>query len=320
VTASVRIEATLTLRDLERPLELGESSALGSRVEVLHPRPYLIGGGDYVVLVHGYNTSHEEARESYARFRWWLGYFNVRARILELHWPGDRKWGRLSAFCYPMRIGTAIASGARLADWISSCHAEARFTLVAHSLGCRLVMEAVERLRAINSTNRLVGVCLMAAAVPVRAVTMRSLGPRSGELRTRWQVLFSRSDNVLKDFFRTGQAAGRDYIGSKAVGLTGEPAEIWNSAGTTLEMEQDSIASTQRGYYDHGHYWQGGPVTRDNEVRRDWRQALYAIEAPEENRGYSALAFAGLLRTPTTRIQPILPLPPARKHLVRRLP
>jgi hypothetical protein len=133
-----QVDAALTLRDVSSGK--GESTSIGGRVVVLHPPKFQCGPGDFVVLVHGYNVTQENARESYARFRWWLERFQTNTHVLELHWPGDRKGGNLSGACYPWKIATARQSGVLLAEWLCKQHVGARFTLVGHSLGCRLVL------------------------------------------------------------------------------------------------------------------------------------------------------------------------------------
>lgn len=301
-----KVEAVLTLRDIGRE----DSTAVGSSVIVLSPPKFELGSGDFVIFIHGFNVSQAQAREAYARFRWWLDQFQARAHVLELHWPGDRKWGLLSALCYPGKIDIAQQCGELLAKWIAS-KPQARFMIVAHSLGCRVAVEAVRELRATGHLARVLSLCLMAAAVPVRHVADRVLGPLLGESAPRWRILYSRGDQVLRWTFLPGQTLGGDALFGLPVGLHGEPVQHWTAAGDTWELHQES--GDYVAFYDHGYYWQGGPWALKAESRPFWERWLNPIEAPRSKSfGASAELFAGSLNAPLARRMPIRHLPPPR--------
>ena len=61
-----RAEAVLTLRKRECGLK---SLRISDSVESQWPETFRVSGLDYVLFVHGYNNSHEDARQSYAQFR-----------------------------------------------------------------------------------------------------------------------------------------------------------------------------------------------------------------------------------------------------------
>ena len=243
-------EAVLTLRD--RRSDSSESTALGDTVEVVRPPGFKLAAGHFVIFVHGYNVRRGAATSSYSEFRDHLEYCGARAKVLELHWPGDRNWGVISGACYPLKILTAKAAGAKLAEWIEGCPADARFTLIAHSLGCRLVLEAIDALRRSSGMTRITSVCLMAAAVPAKYIRSDRLGPRPGE-DTHWHILYSRGDHVLRWLFPIGEL---DTPFRYAVGLYGEPLENWRSASAGgSELYHGYHGESESDFYDHGDYW-----------------------------------------------------------------
>jgi pimeloyl-ACP methyl ester carboxylesterase len=306
LNTGAKVDAVLTLRDVSRE----DSTAVGNGVVVLSPPWFKLGSGDFVIFIHGFNVSQAAAREAYARFRWWLDQFQARAHILELHWPGDRKWGPVSALCYPGKIEIAEKCGGLLADWMAK-QQDARFTIVAHSLGCRVAVEAVAKLRRSGHLARVLSLCLMAAAVPVRYVSNRLFGPLPGEKDPRWRILYSRGDQVLRWTFAPGQTLGWDAVFGLPVGLHGEPSAHWTATGDTWELHQESGDYVT--FYDHGYYWQGGPWALKAESRPHWERWLNPIEAPRRKSfGASAELIAGSLNAPLARRIPLRQLPPPR--------
>ena len=149
-----------------------------------------------VLFVHGYNNAHAEARYKYAIFRDLIHGLGVTTPVIEIHWPGNKAWGFLSFACYPLEIKAAIESGQRLAAWIETLSATARLVVVTHSMGGKVVLEALNSLPNTGGASRIIGVCMMAAAVRVAKIADGTLGPQVNE-RLNWRVLFSESDKVL---------------------------------------------------------------------------------------------------------------------------
>jgi pimeloyl-ACP methyl ester carboxylesterase len=192
-----------------------------------------------LLLIHGYNVSQCSACHAYTGFIenftswpasiWWPVY--------RCFWPGDGETGTfLDYAAYPWKIGTARECADRLHDLLKKVRGPAgravEVSIVGHSLGCRVVMELLERLRTAatgaRGEVRLGLVCLMAAAVPVELVRVdRPLNPRSQRLRDLL-VLFSPNDEALGFKFVAGQLAARllkieTASFREAVGLRGEP-------------------------------------------------------------------------------------------------
>jgi hypothetical protein len=316
-----RTEAVLTLRKGNAGHRL-ESTSTGKQVEAVYPPGFRPGSGHYVIFVHGYNNSYGEARVAFATARWWMNHLQAPARILELHWPGDWKLGILSLASYSFKVGVAKTCGELLANWIAQAPPGVEFSMVGHSLGCRLILETVKGLRKANQQRRIKSVCLMAAAVPVRSVLKESLGAVAGD-NVKWRILYSRGDMVLGGPFPLGQLGAafllKDHLGNEAVGLNGEPAGMWNFNGDRWEMCDARTATAVPDYYGHGWYWPGG---------RTGHQAFFRLSsdpAPHDgidgkklgNRGESSELMAHLFGgTRARRLR--LRLPPAVRPLQER--
>ncbi|MEM7238892.1 MAG: alpha/beta hydrolase [Pseudomonadota bacterium] len=214
----------------------------------VRPRPVISLTGlerqrKIVLLIHGFNTTKIEAREGYEAFDDLLKRVAPRlARCLcPVYWPGD---SHLKAGGYPWLVNRAAECGDQLANWLASQKGE--IIIVAHSLGCRLTLEALSALASLGGGPK-IRVFLMAAAVPVELI--RQVGHlRDGlERAESVDVLHSEADGVLAVWFRLGQslAPGEGQMLPEAVGLRGRPGkDVWTRAA---EMPG----------YSHGEYWIG---------------------------------------------------------------
>ena len=123
-----------------------------------------------------------------------------------------------------MRVGVAREAGDRLArHFLATEHTKGReVRIVAHSLGCRVALEALRIVRGMGAGyagGRIEAVFLLAAAVPVRRCEPTDTWyPRPWQ-RCAEYVLYSRDDRVLRGAFRPGEyvadgewgpAVGRD--------------------------------------------------------------------------------------------------------------
>ena len=213
-----------------------------------------------LLLVHGFNNTAEQADSAYdAMIR------NITADLLRmrdgpeavvcLQWPGDAAVGPYQfadAIGYPVDIERAKVSAQRVADYLRQlCLAHGpnfRISMVAHSLGCRLVLEAL-KISAPGGLQVQVA-ALMAPAVPVRLVDA-SLGTSAYLAGTDWLArsmlkYHSWFDYVLGVAFPAGQALAfamgietEPY--GEAVGFFGSPVSFANDGGNT--------------YNTHGEYW-----------------------------------------------------------------
>lgn len=196
-----------------------------------------------VLLIHGFNTTRLEAEDGYDAFRTLLRRSapRVAERLCPVYWPGD---SHLKAGGYPWLVDRAALCGAKLADWLE--HQEHEVVIVAHSLGCRLALEALGQL-AERQRGPEIRLFLMAAAVPVGLMAQENHLRRALDRANSVDVLHSGSDGVLAFWFRLGQsfAPGESDVLPEAVGLRGQPGEsIWTR-------------SAEMPGYQHGEYWIG---------------------------------------------------------------
>ena len=166
-----------------------------------------------VLLVHGYNNTHQAANESYASFCAQLAALGVRrvsllGEICAVHWPGNRRLGALSFASYPTEIKPATRSAEVLAAFLNGLRgpqgSPLDVVLICHSLGNRVGLELLRaRIAAGDPMVAIVGLCLMAAAVPVGHVDDGRLAAAARSTRTR--ALFSRGDKVCGSRFLSGR-------------------------------------------------------------------------------------------------------------------
>lgn len=204
-----------------------------------------------LLLVHGFANSEERAHSSYEKFQAALtaatGYpSGTWGMVWEFHWPGDYPERRLMSFVtYPERIPVAAQSGDFLARFLhESPYLGKRQDLyiVAHSLGCRVALEAmlaIERMGSHYDGPIVREVTLLAAAVSVFDCVLRS-GPFQPVAGGGEHVFYSRRDKALRSYvFGLGQRTLGER--GKAVGRDGLPVPRW-----------DTYTPTGIG---HGDYW-----------------------------------------------------------------
>ena len=194
-------------------------------------------------LVHGYNVSPPEAKEAFDTLVEVMRRVSVVPSLLAMsswrvNWRGySHSWrdtltrGRLSFLGYSNQISVAKRSARALADHIAKMHGPegtpVEIFFVAHSLGCRLVLEALNLLGQSGPPVRLL--FLMAAAVPGHMVYPRGSLRDAARLATSSYVLFSRQDPILEGGFRLGEFLGGERgFPPMAVGFSGEPEQgLW---------------------------------------------------------------------------------------------
>lgn len=154
----------------------------------------LVSGRNVLFGVHGFNVSRDEGIRSLGRLEPHLGLTSSDVFIGVL-WPGD-SW--LPVVNYPFEGGDAMDCGQRLAECCRRDLASAQsFSFFSHSLGARLVLEAV---KALDRPAR--SVCLTAAAINRDCLT--DAYARAAENADVIATLASRRDLVLKVAFQIG--------------------------------------------------------------------------------------------------------------------
>ena len=213
-----------------------------------------LDGPRLVILIHGYQNSETAAMRSYDRFRGvlrtalWIDSEEELGTFWEFHWPGDHPNKVISIATFAARIGDARQSGQLLAEFLGGRSPEQEVILIAHSLGCRVALDAERSIRRLGpryhgATIR--GLFLMAAAVPE---TLCDPGrqfdrPVPGSLD---YAFYSHRDTVLAKTFPLGSqmyGEGRDAVGSD-----GDPQSRWE--------RRDETGTGLR----HKDYWGSYPV------------------------------------------------------------
>jgi hypothetical protein len=208
----------------------------------------------HVLLVHGFNSARQEARTSYEYFR---GRLCEDLRTLEddliyVYWPADWAVHAVSPLSYREMVGLAVYLGPKLAKALKKFSGpgggSCELVIVAHSLGCRLVLEALIELRKDPAWHRFrITLILLAAAIPVPLVASRSDGGRALHDMVMTGVCFSASDRVLGWAFRLGETRPGLFM-PEAVGLHGAPPGMWSSLrgvnlGHTQYWQSRDVAS-----------------------------------------------------------------------------
>lgn len=256
-----------------------------------------------ILLVHGYNNDKEEAEGSYEALMqrlleqhasptgevWWFFWPSYVERLtgtvvdasdrVQSHEAGTESNSALSFPTYAWQVLKAREVGRELGRYLRDLHRRegvpTEVVFVAHSLGCRVVLEALHELLADSTLeaerDRVPCVCLMAAAVPTFMVEQEARLEGAAMLPQATYVLHSRSDLVLHWAFPGGQnLASRlielgfgppvndatpeegEGIYPEAVGRYGNPQPVW--------LRQAETGLGHSGYWTH-------PSTAPNVLR-----------------------------------------------------
>jgi hypothetical protein len=227
--------------------------------------PYAVGGPlppvrRLTILVHGYNNTKKSASEKWKETRGKLEQatsLRKMGQLAEYYWPCESKFQPASKFLYFRQVPRAVACGDALANLVLAralTEPPLIVQFIGHSLGCRLILQAVKKigdslevLRKNGASPKLTlkTALLMAAAVPeglCEASRLYAVRFASDET-----VLYSRSDSILRKWFTKGQFLARLFgepdpgVHHQAVGYTGQPAGRWD--------DKDSMD------IDHSCYW-----------------------------------------------------------------
>ena len=213
--------------------------------------------GSVLLLVHGYANSASAARQSWTSFLDGIARAKIGGWMPQnptgVQWPGDEPIVVVNQAAYPQKIGVSRESARRINAFLRGLGGAGTppivLSIVAHSLGCRLVAELLECLSLPPAHGIVVDrVALMAAAVPTDRVD-RGKPLRPGvEWAGGIQALHSEGDHVLKLAFPIGETAGGDGFFPTAVGRHGGPGATWRSTEQLAHAGQ---------LYGHSNYWPG---------------------------------------------------------------
>jgi esterase/lipase superfamily enzyme len=190
--------------------------------------------------VHGFNVSFEYGARSLARLepQIGLGPSDVFFGVL---WPGDY-W--IPAVNYPFEGEVSTDCGRRLADfcrrWLNRAQS---ISFVSHSLGARLVLEAVKNL---DGQARVV--CLTAAAISKDSLSTQYAGATAKASAV--SILASHHDWVLGVAYRVGDPIAEildpDHTPFQpALGYDGPPTPTYPPIASPWQIPNDA---------DYGHH------------------------------------------------------------------
>jgi hypothetical protein len=208
--------------------------------------------GRTILLVHGFNVSGAKAVRKLNAFRRYLAdaFPPLADETFTSHWPGRHA---LAGAAYPFVIKSAKLTAATFALALERWHAEPgkrELVIVAHSLGCRMVLEALKLVDPSVDLHKLT-VVLMAAAVPNEMLAPGKALAGALARPARLYMLHSRRDAVLAGVFRVGQTLAREGVLPTAAGLNGcrvsphvvnrdmSPhghADYWDDASTAVDL------------------------------------------------------------------------------------
>ncbi|HWX78816.1 MAG TPA: alpha/beta hydrolase [Steroidobacteraceae bacterium] len=150
-------------------------------------------------LVHGFNVNRSDGAAQLQNLAQLLPAVGDGAVVAVL-WPGDSMFGPL---CYPFETNKADDSAVELAKFINdNLPQRPSVSLVAHSLGSRLVMQTVQQLKIMGVTVN--QVCLMAAAIDNDSLASTTDYRPAAAYASRVAVLYSPCDDVLKYAYPAG--------------------------------------------------------------------------------------------------------------------
>ena len=245
----------------------------------------LAGYRRVVFIIHGFNVDEQKGRISLSRMAEHLDE-DDSATVFVL-WPGDSPIGPLS---YPFTEGhQANDTAAQLVRFIDSQVGEnTPLNFIAHSLGCRVVLESVNQLYKKAGGEQSIypvhEVCLLAAAVDDFCLSVPKKYKISVERVKRIVVLSSVEDEVLRFVYPAGdllqaflffwkESAGfaLGYRGPKTL-KTGRKAASEDEHKRQFHHVASNVVSIKiekRHGVDHGDYLPPGKIGKpENDQQR----------------------------------------------------
>lgn len=235
-------------------LEHIPSGVTGAQAEAL------LGGHEQVAfLTHGFNVSRDSGIQHLEAFASYLTKLEDMALVMVL-WPGD-SWAGANGYAF--EGSQADDSGAALYKFVERVlPISTTLNFAAHSLGTRVMLEAINRLAP--SPYRVDQVCLMAAAVNDFVFADRERYELAAKTCERMGILSSDKDTVLKYAYPAGNLLEAFLFWKReigfALGLDGSKnAAVATVANTRIPPARDA---------NHGDYlpdFKRGTSPSDNE-------------------------------------------------------
>jgi Alpha/beta hydrolase of unknown function (DUF900) len=159
-----------------------------------------IQGRDLLLGTHGFHVNRADGISNLSHWNEWL-QVGTNGFFVGVLWPGDARW--IPFIDYPVEGDEAIKSGQLLAEYLISNFAGANsLSFASHSLGARVVLEAI---RNLSSMFKLKTVTIMAGAIDDTCLSdeYKDAAARISTI----SVLASSCDDVLKWAFPAGNTA-----------------------------------------------------------------------------------------------------------------
>lgn len=254
-----------------------ENGATGQEAE-----DYLAIATRIVLMTHGFNVSLEKGKSSLQKLANFLN-LTADAAMVSVLWPGDHQLGVIS---YPAEGRDADDSATQLVrflDRVTSKYARPPVSLVAHSLGCRLVLETAKQLTAGGWV--IDQACLMAAAVNDYSLAADRDYLDACEAALRVGVLASRKDYVLRLAYPIGNAVEgflfSDQKLGKALGYHGPRAD--KKSGQSVPDTVHAVVIKNEHKVGHGDYlpfWDALPSREQRAAATFASQLLQGVTNP----------------------------------------
>jgi hypothetical protein len=229
-----------------------------------------VRGRELVVAVHGFNVNRPKGVRSYVTLERELGMPDDRRVFMGVLWPGDFI---IPVINYPAEASDAVKSGRYVAEFLDAwCGGAVAVSFVSHSLGGRVLLEAVSAMAA-----PVKALCITAGAVDNDCLhgQYAAVKAKAGRI----SVLSSRKDKVLKFAYPLGDFGSDVLWGDDdspwrgALGLKGpSPVEaepkVWHRP----------IPKAPPLNYDHGDYFPPSdaavPPTPPGPTPPGWRTSV----------------------------------------------
>lgn len=209
--------------------------------------PSVVAGKDILFVAHGFNVPYAYGACSLGRLEQYLNLADPGLFIGVL-WPGDA-W--IPVVDYPFEGDVATQCGRKLADFCNTqCRQAASLSFASHSLGGRLILEAIAGLE----TDAEVA-CIAAGAINNDCLDTEYSG--STKQANRIYALASENDRVLKYAFAIGDPFADllhdDHTPFElAFGTRGPAVPIPDKVQRPWQITQQ--------VYDHGDYLPSGNI------------------------------------------------------------
>jgi len=204
-----------------------------------------------VFLVHGFNVNRSNGAAELQNLAQLLPAANESAVVAVL-WPGDSTFGPLS---YPFETNKADDSAVELAKFINdNLPQRPAISLVAHSLGSRVVMQTVQQLKIMGVAVD--QVCLMAAAIDNDSLAPMAEYSAAAAYAARLAVLYSPCDNVLRFAYPAGNLLSAflhwTSTSDAALGFTGPRPGSAPNGSIPADIQATGIPAADQ--VDHSDY------------------------------------------------------------------